>query len=213
MISPRSVEESVTEALRNAILRGELEPGRRLAQVELSEELGVSRIPLRDALRRLEAEGLVEIDGRRGARVSSLTHTDVAEIYEMRILLESECARRAVAALTDEDAAALIELSEEMDRTAVDPHEGAQARKNFYSEFYARADRPRMRATVLQLRALVHRYHLLTDSDDHPHGHEELRECIRERDAERAFEVTRRHLETARDDLVQSLRSGEWATT
>lgn len=212
MISPRSVEESVTEALRNAILRGDLEPGRRLAQVELSEELGVSRIPLRDALRRLESEGLVEIDGRRGARVSSLTDKDVAEIYKMRILLESACARSAIEALEDEDAEHLIRLSEEMDRTADDPESGALARKNFYGEFYAKADLPRIRATVLQLRALVHRYHLLTDSGEHPNAHEELRDCIRNRDAEKAAKVVRTHLEATRDDLIESLRTGRWSS-
>lgn len=211
MISPRSVEESVTEALRNAILRGELEPGRRLAQVELSEELGVSRIPLRDALRRLEAEGLVEIDGRRGAKVSSLNEKDIAEIYQMRILLESACARRAIEALDEESAKELIRLSEEMDRTADDPEDGPLARRNFYGEFYALADLPRIRATVLQLRALVHRYHLLTDSGEHPNAHEELRECIRNRDADRAAEVVRAHLEATRDDLVESLRTGRWS--
>lgn len=211
MVSPRSVEESVTEALRNAILRGELEPGTRLAQVELSEELGVSRIPLRDALRRLEAEGLVEIDGRRGARVSSLNEKDIAEIYEIRILLESACARRAVETLADEDARELIRLSEEMDRTAGDPEAGAIARRNFYGELYAKADLPRIRATVLQLRALVHRYHLLTDSGEHPNAHEELRECIRNRDAERTADVVRTHLEATRDDLIESLRTGRWS--
>lgn len=209
MVSPRSVEESVTDALRDAILRGELKPGRRLGQAELSEELGVSRIPLRDAFRRLEAEGLVEIDGRRGARVSSLSAKDVAEIYEMRIILEAECARHALTSLTEEDAARLIHLSEEMDRTADDPIEGAQSRRTFYSEFYSKAGRPRMWATILQLRALVHRYHLLTDSGEHPHAHEELRSCIRERDGDRAAEVIRRHLEAARDDLAESLGRGD----
>lgn len=211
MIAPGSREESATEALRDAILRGDLKPGRRLGQVELSEELGVSRIPLRDALRRLEGEGLVEIYGRRGARVSSLTHKDVAEIYEMRILLESTCARRAIEALDDEGAEHLIRLSEEMDRTSEDPEAGRLARRNFYGELYARADLPRMRATVLQLRAMVHRYHVLTDSGEHPNAHEELRDCIRNRDAERAAAVIRSHLETTRDDLIESLRTGRWS--
>lgn len=207
MVSPRSVEESVTEALRDAILRGELKPGHRLAQVELSEELGVSRIPLRDALRRLEAEGLVEIDGRRGARVSSLSPGDVEEIYAMRKLLESECARRAIEGLNDGQAERLIELSNEMDRTADDPVRGAASRKNFYAELYALADRPRMRATILQLRALVQRYHLLTDSSGHPHAHDDLRDCIRDRDGERAAKVVSEHLEAACQDLVESLES------
>lgn len=207
MVSPRSVEESVTEALRDAILRGELKPGHRLAQVELSEELGVSRIPLRDALRRLEAEGLVEIDGRRGARVSSLSPGDVEEIYAMRKLLESECARRAIEGLNDEQAERLIELSNEMDRTADDPVKGAASRKNFYAELYALAGRPRMRATILQLRALVQRYHLLTDSSGHPHAHDDLRDCIRDRDGKRAAKAVREHLEAACQDLVDSLES------
>jgi DNA-binding GntR family transcriptional regulator len=158
-------------------------------------------------LRRLEAEGLVNINGRKGARVSSLTANDVAEIYEMRILLESECARRSISFLSDHDAEKLIELLNTMDRTADDPTEGSQSRFNFYAELYKKADRPRMRATVLQLRALVQRYHLLTDSAGHPHAHDELRACIRDRDGERGAAVVRRHLEAARDDLVDLLRA------
>lgn len=206
MVIPRSVEESVTDTLREAILRGDLEPGQKLAQVELATELGVSRVPLRDALRRLEAEGLVVI-GRRGARVSSMTLDDVAEAYEIRMMLEPECARRAVAVLSDSDAERLIELSLEMDRTADDAVAGAQARQQFYSEFYQYAGRPRMWAMIVQLRALVQRYHLLGESGDHPHAHESLRICIRDRDAERAGDIVRAHLEAARDDLLASLSS------
>lgn len=209
MVTPRTVEESVTDALRDAILRGDLEPGRRLSQVELADELGVSRIPLRDALRRLSAEGLVEIDGRRGARVSSLTADDVAEIYEMRLMLEPECARRAVESLDDDASDRVLALSEEMDRHVDDPVAGAQSRRDFYAELYAHADRPRMRSSILQLRALVHRYHVLRESGDHPHAHEELRAAIRERDGARAAAVVRRHLEAARDDLVRSLAADE----
>lgn len=205
MVSPRTVEESVTDALRDAILRGDLEPGRRLAQVELAQELGVSRIPLRDALRRLAAEGLVDIDGRRGASVSSLNPADVDEIYEMRTMLESECARRAVESLDEEAASHLIALSEEMDRSHDDPIIGAQARRDFYAELYAHADRPRMRSMILQLRALVQPYHVLTDSGEQPHAHEELRGAIVDRDGSRAATVIRRHLRAARDDLVRSL--------
>lgn len=199
----------MTDALRDAILRGDLEPGRRLAQVELAQELGVSRIPLRDALRRLAAEGLVDIDGRRGASVSSLNPSDVDEIYEMRTMLESECARRAVDSLDEEAATHLIALSEEMDRSHDDPVIGGQARRDFYAELYAHADRPRMRSMILQLRALVQPYHVLADSDEQPHAHEELRAAIADRDGSRAADVIRRHLRAARDDLVRSLHTNE----
>src|SRR5713226_9598152 len=92
----RSIEEVVTTALRDAILSGELRPGERLLQEPLAEQLRVSRIPLRDALRRLEAEGLVRIGPRRGAEVASLTPADVREIYGIRIALSrSSCATRS----------------------------------------------------------------------------------------------------------------------
>lgn len=210
MVAPRSVEESVTEVLREGILEGRLKPGQRLAQSELSEELGVSRIPLRDALRRLEAEGLVSIDGRRGARVSSLTAADVQEVYEMRMMLEAECARRAISSLEDEDAERLVQLSLVMDRVASDPVEGPEARREFYSELYALAGRPRMRETILMLRALVLRYHVLTHSGHH-RAHEELRSCIRERDGDRGAAMIRAHLDLARQDLIESLKSADWA--
>ena len=140
-----------------------------------------------------------------------MTEKGIAEIYQMRILLEAACARRAVEALDEEDAKDLIRLSEEVDLTADDPEAGALARRNFYGEFYTKADLPRIRATVLQLRALVHRYHLLTDSGEHPNAHQELRDCIRDRDAEKAADVVRAHLETTRDDLIESLRAGRWS--
>ena len=198
-LETKSVEESVTDALREAILRGDLGPGQRLAQVELSEALGVSRIPFRDALRRLEAEGLVEIRGRAGAHVSSLDAEELAEVYEMRILLEPECARRAVDALTDTDVEHLLRLSLEMDATATDPIRGSETRTRFYAELYTHADRPRMRSTILALRALVHVHHRIAD---HDHAHDELRAAIGDRDGDRAAAVTRRHLEAARDDLL-----------
>ena len=70
MEPPTSISEAVTDTLRSAILNGQLKAGQKLPQAEIAEQLGVSRIPLRDALRRLEVEGLVLMDDRRGASVS-----------------------------------------------------------------------------------------------------------------------------------------------
>ena len=201
-LAPKSVEAEVTDALREAILRGDLGPGQRLAQVELSEALGVSRIPLRDALRRLEAEGLVQIRGRAGAHVSSLDAEELAEVYDMRILLEPECARLAVSALSPQTADQLIELSLAMDRAAEDLVEGPRTRTAFYAELYAHANRPRMRSTILELRALVHVHHRLTGDHDH-HAHDDLRGAIATRDGNGAAEVIRTHLIEARDDLLE----------
>jgi len=205
MPRPRSVEDSVTGVLRDAILDGRLPPGRHLAQVELAEELGVSRIPLRDALRRLAAEGLVVIEGRKGAHVASLSPDDVAEIYELRSLLEAEYVRRAIERLDDDEAERLVELSHEMDRRAGDPVQAKQARTEFYAELYRHADRPRARAEILRLRSMVEPYHVLS-GDHHRHdAHDELRDCIARQDGERAAEVIRAHLSGAGERLARSM--------
>jgi DNA-binding GntR family transcriptional regulator len=204
-VSTISAEEAVTVALRNAILTGRLAPGERLAQADLAEQLGVSRIPLRDALRRLEEEALVRIDGRRGAWVTALDEREIAEIYELRILLEAKCARYAINNLTKDDATKLIGLSYEMDRTEHDDVAGRAARRAFYAELYSHSGRPRMARLILQLRDNVSRYHVLSDTE-HSHGaHEDIRRCIETGDASGAVKIVTTHLEEARDDLLKTL--------
>ncbi len=205
MTAPRSAEDAVTDALRTAIRQGVLAPGERLAQAELADQLGVSRIPLRDALRRLEMEGVVHIGGRRGAWVTKLGPADISEIYEMRLILETRCTQYAVEALADDDIERIIGLSEEMDRNDLSPLDGFTARRRFYAELYRWADRPRMRDTVLQLRDNVDRYHILSDREHSHEAHEELRNRIRARDGAGAAAVAWGHLEEARDDLLATM--------
>lgn len=206
-----SAEEAVTVALRNAILSGRLAPGQRLAQAELAEQLGVSRIPLRDALRRLEEDALVKINGRRGAWVTALSMRDVAEIYEMRIMLESWCVLYAVDGLTDDDVTQLKKLSTEMDRAKHDAAAGLVARGAFYGALYAHAKRPRMARLILQLRDNVGRYHLIQNSHHSRESHAGLRHCIETGDGDGAVKVVTEHLEEARDDLLRTM-AGELAS-
>jgi DNA-binding GntR family transcriptional regulator len=201
-----SAEESTTSALRKAILGGVLEPGDRLRQEVLAAELGVSRIPLRDAFRRLEAEGLIHIDGRRGARVASLSLEEVAELYEVRRLLEVHLVRLAIKNLTDEGASALVELGEHMDISAGHVAPGGVSRRGFYAEFYRWAERPRMTSLILQLRHELHRYHALKDVPPPPTIHAELRVFIKSRDAEGGARLMRDHLRVSRDALIGALR-------
>ena len=204
----RSAEEAVTEALRNAIHQGFLKPGQRLSQADLAEQLGVSRIPLRDALRRLEAEDLVRMNGRRGTWVSSLSVKAIREIYEIRMMLEECCTIYAVRNMNDEEMAEVLDLFEKMDEAEADPeNRGFSARREFYALFYSFAGRPMMREQILMLRYNVSRYHLVKDHDHAHHEHSKFKEAIAQRDAERAAEVLVRHLTDARDDLLQYMES------
>ena len=205
MAAPRSAEAAVTEALRTAIRQGILAPGERLAQADLAGQLGVSRIPLRDALRRLEMEGIVRIDGRRGAWVTRLRAEDLSEIYEMRLILETRCMQYAVDALSDEDVEEVVAMSERMDRDDLSPLEGYNARRTFYAHLYRSAARPRIRRTILQLRDNVDRYHILSDRAHSHRAHSELRHRIRERDGTGAAAIIRSHLEDSRDDLLATM--------
>lgn len=202
----QSVEEVVTNALREAILSGELRPGDRLLQEQLAEQLRVSRIPLRDALRRLEAEGLVRIGPRRGAEVTSLTPSDVKEIYDLRIKLETELLEAAIAALTPADIARLVEMSEHMDDRVDEPAAGPRARRSFYSELYGYANKPRTHRLVFQLRDDVQRYHVMNNLDVALHDHAEMRECIKVKDAKRGAKLLREHLRRACADLLEVLQ-------
>ena len=201
----QSIEEVVTNALRDAILSGELRPGERLLQEQLADQLRVSRIPLRDALRRLEAEGLVRIGPRRGAEVASLSSDDVREVYDIRISLEPELMRRAIAALGPADIQRLVEMSERMDAHVDERAKGSRARRGFYSELYAYAGRPRTHRFILGLRDDVQRYHVMNNVEVALHDHAEIRECIRAKDAERAASVHAAHLRRACADLVEVL--------
>lgn len=208
LTSSPSAEHSAVAALRTAILRGVLVPGQRLRQELTAEQLGVSRIPLRDAFRRLEAEGLIRIDGRRGARVAALTSADVSEIYEMRLLLEVHCVRLAVKQITDEGVSQLFEMSSRM-HIDHEGEAGRTARREFYAELYRWAGRPRMYELILRLRADVHRYHVLANEAASHEAHRRLLQLIAAHDASGAARLMRRHLRAAREDLVSSLQREE----
>jgi DNA-binding GntR family transcriptional regulator len=108
------LSEKVASILREAITKGELVPGERLPEKLFSEQLGVSRAPIRDAFRILELEGLVQIIPQKGARIKGLTVKDVESIYELRSTLDSLAIRLAVPHLRKEDFSYLEKLLQQM---------------------------------------------------------------------------------------------------
>ena len=104
------LREVVFHTLRKAIIQGELQPGERLMEVSLANKLGVSRTPVREALRQLDLEGLVEIAPNRGAKVIGISRKDVEDIYHMRARLEGLAARKAAEQIKEEELAELEEV-------------------------------------------------------------------------------------------------------
>jgi DNA-binding GntR family transcriptional regulator len=119
-LAPRALYEEVAELLRQRIFRRELEPGSWIDEVKLSQEYGISRTPLREALKVLAAEGLVTMKMRRGAYVTEVSEQDLAEVYHLLSLLESDAAAVVAAQATDAELKELQKLHKELEGAARD---------------------------------------------------------------------------------------------
>ncbi|MBT5088366.1 MAG: GntR family transcriptional regulator [Micrococcales bacterium] len=111
----RSSSEKIASELRSQILAGKLVPGSRILQEQLAEEFGASRLPVRDALRRLQAEGLVTIVANTGAWVSKLSKAECEDAYQIRERLEPLLMRQSAAGITDETIEKLTQLADKME--------------------------------------------------------------------------------------------------
>ena len=111
------LRDMVFDVLMNAIMQGQLSPGERLLEVQLADEMGVSRTPVREAIRRLELEGFVVMVPRKGAYVAGLSIDDVESVYEIRTALETLAVRLAAQRMETADYEQLDELAGKMQQT------------------------------------------------------------------------------------------------
>jgi DNA-binding GntR family transcriptional regulator len=148
-----TVASAAAEELRRRILDATYPSGVPLRQDALAEEFGISRIPLREALLQLEAEGLVRILPHRGAVVSELSIAEVEEIFELRAVLEPKLLEHSAPKLTLDDYASLRRTLAEFDTELRAGHVGrwGELNKAFHLGLYARADRPRTLGIVSKL--------------------------------------------------------------
>lgn len=114
-LAPRALYEEVAELLRQRIFRRELEPGSWIDEVKIAQEYGISRTPLREALKVLAAEGLVTMKVRRGAYVTEVSEQDLAEVYHLLSLLESDAAAVVAQQATDGQLRELQELHKQLE--------------------------------------------------------------------------------------------------
>ena len=159
-ITRQTVTHQATEALRERILRGVYADDTPLRQDALAAELGVSRIPVREALRQLEAEGLVVFNPHRGAVVSSLSLDEIDELFQLRAQIESDLVRRAVAHTTAEHVARAREILNACEAAFRGEAVTEWGRFNwqFHSTLYAPADRPFTMAIIQRLHQQSDRY-------------------------------------------------------
>ncbi len=126
-LTPRALYEEVAELLRQRIFNRELPPGSWIDELRIAEEFGISRTPLREALKVLAAEGLVTMKVRRGAYVTEVSEQDLREVYELLALLESDAAGVVCQRATDAELQELARLHQELERAA-NPQTGSRER-------------------------------------------------------------------------------------
>jgi DNA-binding GntR family transcriptional regulator len=208
-IARRTIAVEAAEILRQRILTGDLKSGQPIRQEQIAQELGVSRIPLREALKQLEAEGFVTIEPHKGAIVSTLSLADVEELFELRIHMETWLLRDAIPRMREADFAqldAIIDESRLPDNLA---HWG-NINWRLHEVMYRPAGKPISLRFLKRIHDNLDRYLrlqiTLTQDWDRAHGdHQQLIELSRARDVEAAVAVLERHIRNTARALAEAL--------
>ena len=196
------LRDVVFNTLRQAILRGELKPGERLMEIQLANKLGVSRTPIREAIRKLELEGLVLMIPRKGAEVAEITEKSLKDVLEIRRALEDLAVRLACEKITKEELKELKKAGDEFKRVlkSQDITEVAEADVKFHDVIYMATDNPKLIQLLNNFREQMYRFRVeyLKKAEVRPQllaEHDEIIKYITEGNKEEASRVVTRHIE------------------
>jgi DNA-binding GntR family transcriptional regulator len=207
----RTLAHEISDAVRGLIEDGVYEPGAPVRQEEVAERLEVSRIPVREAFRLLEAEGLLVVHANRGAFVSRPSIEEVEELFDVRLMLESDLIRRAcrlwIAPLIDR-----VEAIDSLLATTQDRVEWVRLDEEFHFGVYSAASRPQTLALARTLRRSLNAYYRrFLGPEVRPalwrREHRDLVRSLRERDPARAASILERHVVETRKVLVAAMRN------
>lgn len=212
----RNASVAATELIREAILDGRLEPGRRLKEEELARELGISRTPVREALLMLQAEGLVVATPNRGAIVRVHDAEDLDDLYQLRALLEGYGARRAATRISEAEVEQLRESCDRFDALSPDEELRELVRENllFHNTILDVAGSARLAGMVRKVieLPLVYKSYIWYSPDQKRisvHYHRQITNALAAHDGERAELIMKEHVFEARDLLVAHVRDLE----
>lgn len=209
-IGAPALYEQVAERLRSRIFAHELEPGAWVDQQALAEEFGISRTPLREALKVLAAEGLVQLKPRRGCYVAALSEQDLDEIFPVMALLEGRCAQEATEKASDADVKRLASIHADLERYAADgdPDRFFEANQRFHDALQDLAGNRWLKQLIEETRQfikLTRRDSLNLDGrlKQSLTEHRAILAAIQQRDAEAAGRLMHNHLLSGRAALAK----------
>lgn len=196
------LRDVVFATLRQAILRGDLKPGERLMEIQLAHKLGVSRTPIREAIRKLELEGLVLTIPRRGAEVAEITEKNMQDVLEVRKSLEALAIQLACERMTQEDIAELKQKNIEFKESLLtkDVTKIAEADVLFHDVIFEATDNQRLIQLLNNLREQMYRFRVEHLKNEGWHTqlmdeHGEIIKRLENREKEGAMEIISRHID------------------
>jgi DNA-binding GntR family transcriptional regulator len=208
--SAPTASDIIAKHLREAIITGDFDEGEPIRQDDVAKLFDVSKIPVREALKRLEAEGLVEFQRNRGAIVKSVSEPEIAQIFEVRAMLESSALRFSVPLMTEET---LRKAEEYCEAFANETNAARYAELNwqFHSCLFEDGNRPFLMGLIRSVNDRVERYLRIqltlsggTGVDDREHR--EILAACRARDAEKAATLLYQHISQSCDSLLANIR-------
>ncbi len=207
------LRDVVFNTLRQAILTGELKPGERLMEIHLANRLGVSRTPIREAIRKLELEGLVTMIPRRGAEVAQITEKSMSDVLEVRRAMDALCAELACERITEEGLAQLKDACGQFERAVHtrDVKKIAQADVELHDIILQATGNKRLIQLVNNLSEQMYRYRFeyIKDFSQHERLVEEHRiiyESLLSKDKERACEAAKIHIDNQKKAIICQIR-------
>ena len=211
MVAPATNASRVRDALQQAILEGELQPGERLRAEALAGRFGTSRTPIREALLMREREGLVDVLPNRGAIVRSFDADDLLDLYEVRSLIEPHAAARAATRIDDAALARLDELCDAAQSPKATVGDQIMFNEEFHRVIVAAAESPRLVAAMRGVAGIPREFRTLFWASDQQRAqslfcHRELVGALAARQGALAEAVMRMHILGARDFLWQAVR-------
>ena len=208
------LRDVVFNTLRQAILRGELKPGERLMEIQLANKLGVSRTPIREAIRKLELEGLVLMIPRKGAEVADITEKSLKDVLEVRRALEELSVKLTCDRITKEEIKELEQAAENFRKTmkSKDITEIAEADVRFHDVIYTATKNQKLIQLLNNLHEQMYRYRIeyLKDEEVYPKllkEHKEIIERINRVEKEEAARIVCEHIDNQVNAVMDVIRT------
>lgn len=209
----KPLREVIFTTLRDAIIVGELRPGERLMEVKLAEKMGVSRTPVREAIRKLELEGLVDMIPRKGAHVADLSVKDIVDVLEVRASLDGLAALLAAERITDEEIDELNHVNSQFVSFLQKENLQGSIKKDveFHEIIYRSSRNEKLIQIVSNLREQVQRFRVIYLKDyvnpkELEKEHKDIIDAICSKDSEISRKVAQNHIKSQQESIINAIK-------